>query len=134
MSETANYGLYVTDDSSEMVINVRKKIFGEKDSNMTKIDSVLAQKADTSRFINTILKASAWSGSDIPAMQVLVIDELKALQNGIINLSQDITSEQFEEACAAKLYVSGQEEGSLTISAACQIPSCDIPVTLILIG
>ncbi len=134
MSETANYGLYVTDDSSEMVIDVRKKVFGETNSNMTKIDNILAQKAENSRYIDTVLKASAWIGSDSLVTQTLTIDALTDLQNGIINISQNISREQFEEACAAKLYVSGQENGRLTISVAGQIPSCDIPVTLILIG
>ena len=134
MSETANYGLYVTDDSSTRFIDWRKKMNGETDSNMTKIDNALAQKANNSKFIDSVLKASAWTESDIPFTQTLMIDVLTASQNGIISVSQNITKEQLEEACAAKLYVSGQNEGSLTISAAGQLPKYDIPVTIILIG
>lgn len=46
MAETANYGLYVEDDSSAKFMDWRKKMNGSENSNMTKIDEVLANKAN----------------------------------------------------------------------------------------
>ena len=40
MSETTNYGLYISDDNTERFIDWRGKINGEADSNMTKIDAI----------------------------------------------------------------------------------------------
>lgn len=49
MSETMNYKLYVTDDSSERFQDWRRRMGGvESDSNMVIIDQVLGQKADNS--------------------------------------------------------------------------------------
>ena len=48
MSETTNYGLYVTDDSSDKFLNWRTKMNGTVDSNMVKIDTALGEKANSS--------------------------------------------------------------------------------------
>ncbi len=48
MSETINYKLYITDSDSVKFSVWRKKMNGETDSNMVKIDTALGQKADKS--------------------------------------------------------------------------------------
>lgn len=107
---------------------------GPDNSNMVKIDNILAQKADLSRVINAVLNASGWSGSSAPFTQTLQIDGLTATQNGFIDVAHTITDEQFQAACDAKLRASEQTDGSLTISAKGIKPSCDIPVTVVMIG
>lgn len=134
MSETKNYGLYVTEDSSERFKDWREKMNGETDSNMVKIDTVLAEKANLSQSINFILPADGWADDDSISVQTISIDGLGAEQNGVIGVSQDINAEQLEAVCAAGLTVSNQSEGSITISATVERPSCDIPVTVILLG
>lgn len=46
MAETANYGLYVSSDSQTKFPDWRKKVAGETNSNMVKIDSVLKEHED----------------------------------------------------------------------------------------
>ena len=135
MSETANYGLYTTDDDTTRFLEWRKKMSGMSNSNMDKIDSILAQKAELSQVINAVLKADGWSGSNAPFTQTLKVENLTADQNGLIDVAyDDITDEQLQIVCDAKIRVSGQTNGSLTISAYGEKPSCNIPVAIILIG
>lgn len=46
MSETKNYKLHLTDDSSERFLDWRNEMNGVEDSNMVKIDTALGEKAD----------------------------------------------------------------------------------------
>lgn len=74
-----------------------------------------------------------WS-EDSPYSQTLQIDEIiSSEQNGILSSAQGITVEQLEVIVAAGLYISNQAEGSLTISASGDRPTCDIPVLIILL-
>ena len=132
MSETKNYKLYVTDDSSERFLNVRKRIYGEADSNMVKIDTILGQKADNSDVINATLLASGWSGIDSPFTQELSVAGLSATQNGTISVAHSATTEQRETARNAKLSVIGQESGKLIIAADGELPELDIPVFILI--
>lgn len=132
MSETKNYKLYVTDDSSERFLNVRKRIYGEADSNMVKIDTILGQKADNSDVVNATLLASAWSGIDAPFTQELSVAGLSATQNGTISVAHSATTEQREIARNAMLSVIGQESGKLIIAADGELPELDIPVFILI--
>lgn len=134
MSETTNYKLHITEDSSEKFKDWREKMNGPTDSNMVKIDAVLAEKANLSQSINFILPANGWVEDDSTCYQTVSIDGLGAEQNGVIGISQEINAEQLEAVCAAGLTVSNQDNGSLTINATVERPSCDIPVTIILLG
>lgn len=49
MAETENYGLYVTDEDTDRFIDWRKRLSGETDSNMVKIDQALHEKANKQR-------------------------------------------------------------------------------------
>lgn len=134
MSKTANYGLYTCDDNTTKFLDWRLKMNGPDDSNMVKIDEILAQKADSSRIINTMLSASGWSGDNAPFTQTLPIEGLTTIQNVAIDVAQNITDIQLQAACDAKITASEQTDGGLTILAKGTKPSCDIPVTVIIIG
>lgn len=79
--------------------------------------------------VESILRASGWNSG----RQTLVIDGLTANSNGIIGLSQDVSSAELEAANNAIMYVSDQSDGLLTIAAYGDIPTTDIPVVTILI-
>ena len=132
MSETRNYKLYVTDDSSERFLNVRERIYGEADSNMVKIDTILGQKADNSDVVNATLLASGWSGVDAPFTQELSVAGLSATQNGTISVAHSATTEQREVARNAMLSVIGQDSGKLIIAADGELPELDIPVFILI--
>ena len=134
MSETSNYGLYVTDNSDEKFMNWREKMNGTSDSNMIKIDTVLGQKADNSVVVNATLIASAWAGVDSPFTQELSVPGLKAMQNGTISVAHSATVEEREMAREAMLSIIGQEDGKLIIAADGEMPEFDIPVYVILLG
>lgn len=135
MSETtANYGLHLTNDSSERFSDWRERMNGTDDSNMVKIDTVLSQKADHSVMVSATLLASAWAGVDAPYTQELSVEGLLENTNGIINVAHNATITERDVAREAMLAVSGQENGKLTIAADGEMPEVDIPVYIILIG
>lgn len=134
MAETTNYGLYVSNNRSEKFLDWSQKINGENDSNMTKIDTALGEKADKSQTKTATLLATGWVGTDKPYTQVVSVDGLGALQNGSAQLSKDVTPEQENEAVRVALKVTGQAEGQLTITAARDKPTMDIPIEITLLG
>lgn len=134
MSETKNYHLYLTGDSNTRFLDWRNAMNGPTDSNMEKIDTALSEKADSSRAIVITLQASRWAPEGSVSMQELTIEGLTAEQNGVIGAAQNLTEEQMDSVRAAGLYISEQRDGSLTIASDGEVPSCDIPVVLILLG
>ena len=134
MSETANYQLYLTDDDSTLFKEWREKINGTDNSNMVKIDTALAGKAQRSAIINATLTAGGWAGDAAPFQQVIAIDGLTAEQNGSASLAQNVSAEQLTAAKAASMRVSAQAEGTLTITADGDKPTVDIPIVVILLG
>lgn len=131
---TANYGLYITDDSSERFLEWRTKMNGTENSNMVKIDAALGEKANSSVLVSVTLLASAWTGIDSPFTQDITVTGLTATQNGTISVAHNATFEQREMAREALLSVVGQEDGKLTIAADGEMPDIDIPVYIILLG
>lgn len=131
---TANYGLYITDDSSERFLEWRTKMNGTENSNMVKIDAALGEKANSSVLVSETLLASAWTGIDSPFTQDITVTGLTATQNGTISVAHNATFEQREMAREAMLSVVGQEDGKLTIAADGEMPDIDIPVYIILLG
>lgn len=131
---TANYGLYITDDSSERFLEWRTKMNGTENSNMVKIDAALGEKANSSVLVSATLLAGAWTGIDSPFTQDITVTGLTATQNGTISVAHNATFEQREMAREAMLSVVGQEDGKLTIAADGEMPDIDIPVYIILLG
>lgn len=134
MSETTNYGLYITSDSSEKFLEWRTKMNGTENSNMVKIDTALGEKANSSISVSTTLLANAWVGVDSPFTQNISVEGLGATQNGTISVAHSATAEQREMAREAMLSVIGQATGQLTIAADGEMPDIDIPVYIILLG
>lgn len=77
-----------------------------------------------------ILSANKWSNNK----QVVNVNGLGAEQNGIIGVSQSITAAQMDAACAAKMNVCAQGAGTLTIAVNGTVPTCDIPVVVVLLS
>ena len=134
MSEiTANYGLYITDDSSEKFLNWRTKMNGTEDSNMIKIDTALGEKANHSHSITVTLLANNWSGIESPYTQEITIENLTQNQNGFFWLAHSATQDQRNMAREAMLAIIGQTDGKLVIAADGELPDIDIPITIILL-
>lgn len=131
---TTNYGLHLTDNSTTRFYDWRNQINGTNDSNMMKIDEVLGNKADSSVSVEAVLTVSGWVGDTAPYTQELPIEGLGAAQNGSIGVSQSATMAQNDVALQAVLFVSGQEESKLIITANGVKPTVDIPVSVTLLG
>lgn len=80
--------------------------------------------------INATLLASAWSSGQ----QTLQIEGVSASSNGVAGVAQEISDAAMESAKEAELYVSGQGEGTVTITVFGETPTRDIPVVVILFG
>lgn len=134
MSETKNYKLYLEGNVKSKFKVWRERMNGEQDSNMTKIDAVLGEKANSSVAVTATLLASKWSGVEAPYTQTIAVEGLSASQNGSISVAQNATPEQRDIARCAMLSVIGQNENSLTIAADGDMPEFDIPVVVVLLG
>ena len=134
MSRTKNYGLYLTDDSSTRFLDWRNQMNGVEDSNMTKIDAALGEKADSSVTIEASLSAAGWTGDAAPYTQDIQVDQMTAEHNGTIAVSHSATSEQRAEAREAIMSITAQTDGKLTVSADGRVPTIDIPITIVLLG
>ncbi|MBQ8619053.1 MAG: hypothetical protein IJ418_16275 [Clostridia bacterium] len=80
--------------------------------------------------ITATLSADGWSGG----MQTIVVEGVTAESNGVIGVTQSITDSEMEAAKKAELFVSEQGIGTLTVVAFGEIPTCDIPVVVVLMG
>lgn len=134
MSETTNYGLYVESGNTARFAEWRKKMNGEEDSNMVKIDAALSKKADRAVSLSGVLMAGGWTGTKAPYVQTLEFPEIRADHDGLISLSNDIDSDARCAAMDATLCVESQDVGALTIAAHGILPALDIPVVITLFG
>ena len=116
--------------------SVRKKVGdGQKKYSQLPFDdeemlNSIAGKCDASNAVTTLLTASGWSDGK----QTLTIAGLGATQNGVIGLAQNVTDEELAAAAEAEMYICAQASGSVTVAANGTIPTCDIPVVVILLG
>ena len=76
------------------------------------------------------ISASNWSAG----RNIINVNGLKADTNGVVGLAQNISTAALESVKSAELYVCGQSNGTLTISANGDIPKEDIPIVIILLG
>lgn len=134
MSATKNYGFYLEGDSAAKFKEWRENINGLVNSNMVKIDEILAKKAIQSRAINGTLLSSNWTWTGSTYSQTLEIEGLTSEMNGIISVGQNLSIEQLDAVYMAGLVVGEQTDGALTILASGDQPYCDIPVIIILLG
>jgi len=78
--------------------------------------------------VSTSLLADGW----ISGKQTITVDGITEDTNGIVGIAQDISSYENEAAKKADLYVYGQGNGTLTIGSFGNVPTCDIPIVIIL--
>jgi hypothetical protein len=76
-----------------------------------------------------ILTVADWNGNAITVTNV----EITESRNGLIIASQDSTSEEFAAFDAAKLHITTQGDGSLTITAFGTAPTINIPIAVMLL-
>lgn len=76
------------------------------------------------------LTKNGWVGGH----QTLLVTGLKANQNGVIGIAQEITDSQMEAVKNAEMYVCNQADGALTIAVLGSVPQIDIPVVTILMA
>lgn len=133
MSETINYGLYITDSDNERFLDWRTKINGVNDSNMIKIDNALAEKAKHSSHVTVTLYSNLWTGLQAPYTQEVIVDGLTAEQNGHFSVAHESTLDQRDVAREAMLSIVGQSNGKLIIAADGELPDIDIPIVIILL-
>lgn len=91
------------------------------------------EKAETLTLYMT-LTADGWTGSEAPYTQRLENPNISADCDGVISFSATITDEQLEIAAAAQIRVTEQGEGYIIVKASGELPTVDIPVTLMLFG
>lgn len=134
MSETPNYGLYVTDDTTTKFKDWRERMSSESDSNMVKIDAALSKKAEQSRSIEITLTAENWTGDAAPFSQQVAVNGLKADSNGSIAIANTATADQRAAVRKAQLSVMAQVDGSLTLNCDGKKPTVDIPAVVVILG
>lgn len=78
--------------------------------------------------VEATLTVAGWSNNQ----QVVTVEGLTAAQDGIAGLSQTISAAEREVATAASMYICAQEDGSFTVAYDGDMPTCDIPITIIL--
>ncbi len=133
MQSTPTYDLYLEDDDTTKFKEWRERMNGVTNSNMTKIEDALNEKAQHSVDVHGALLATAWVGDVAPYTQELAVDGLLSTQNGNISIAQNATAVQRKAARDAILSVTGQADGMLTITADGDKPRVDIPVLTVLL-
>ena len=85
----------------------------------------------TSKQIEIILPASAWSGTEAPYTQTIAVDGITPRSNGDLGLSQKANTIEIRNmARAAQITVASQSYGEMTIIADGEKPAADIPLVL----
>lgn len=80
--------------------------------------------------VNATLTAAGWSGT----AQTVSIAGLTATGNGIAGMAQTATNDEINAAAAAKMFITAQAAGSITITAFGAVPTVDIPIIVTLLG
>lgn len=83
-----------------------------------------------SNAVECTLTVAGWSAG----RNTISVAGLGADTNGVIGLTQNISTAAMEAVRSAEMYVCGQADGTLTIAADGEIPTCDIPVVVILLS
>ncbi len=94
-----------------------------------RLDELPGLDGKVSRSVDITLAVANWVNN----RQVIAVEGLTADQNGVVGLSQDISTAERETVASAELYVCGQADGSFTIAYGGDKPAYDIPIILILL-
>ena len=76
---------------------------------------------EISRSVNATLTVAGWENN----RQIVEIEGLTANQNGVVGLSQDISTAERETVASAELYICGQADGSFTVAYGGDKPTYD---------
>lgn len=94
------------------------------------VDLSAAASGGSSKSVFVTLLAKAWSNGQ----QTVAVEGLTKDQNGVMGLTQTVTSAQLEAAKNAEMYVCFQKDGELTVAVYGDTPSIDIPAVVILMA
>lgn len=134
MNKTKNCELYLEGDSTAKFKEWRENMNGLVNSNMIKIDEILAGKATKSQTLKEVLSSANWTWTGSAYSQTLEIEGLTSETSGVIGVGQNLSPEQLDTVYMAGLTVGEQTDGALTILASGDKPYSDIPVIIILLG
>lgn len=95
----------------------------------SRVENLPGISGEISRSVNATLTVAGWENN----RQIVEIEGLTANQNGVVGLSQDISTAERETVASAELYICGQADGSFTVAYGGDKPTYDIPITLILL-
>lgn len=133
MSRTANYGLYLMDNSSQSFKEWSEQLNYGNNSTIAIIDEVLGDKADHSTTVSATLLASAWAGNSAPFTQTVSITGLTATSNGVVRENALPGTDAKTAAQKALLEVTAQANGTITVSAYKTKPTVDIPIIVMIV-
>lgn len=91
-------------------------------------------KANKSTLSEATIPASGWSGESTPYSNTISVEGVTADNNVELVLPADVTAEQIEGYQTAQILNAAQSEGSLTLYAWGEIPTVDLPMTVIVRG
>jgi hypothetical protein len=127
MPQTTNLGL-------EMPLGTDNYNIAVTNANMVLIDTAMGERAMKSVIIAKTLTSAGWLGSSAPYTQTVDIEGLAADANGTVGLAPTATAAQMEAAADAKLLVTAQAAGSITVSAFGDKPTINLPIQILIVG
>ena len=76
------------------------------------------------------LVSSGW----VEKQQTVAVEGITAISNGYASLAQGITDDAFAAALSASMRVTGQADGTITVTANGTVPTVDIPIVVTVRG
>lgn len=80
--------------------------------------------------ISVVLSANSWADNS----QTISVSGVTEDSCGSVAPAQNISAEQMSALCDAMLHVTGQADGSITVTAFQEAPTVDIPVVVTISG
>ena len=81
--------------------------------------------------VSVTLSASAWDSNS--KSQTVSVDGVTATANGLLQIAQSATDEQFTAFGAAQPRVTAQANDSITVTLSGKVPTIDIPVEVLIV-
>ena len=85
----------------------------------------------SSSSVLVMLSASAWDSNS--KTQTVSVSGVTATANGLLQIAQSATDEQFTAFGAAQPRVTAQANDSITVTLSGQVPTIDIPVEVLIV-